>query len=288
MALDATGEPGRDAAMLAIISPAKKLDVEPLGKAHQKLALTEPELLADAVHVHKAAKKLTAKKVAELMDLSEQLAELNFDRFAAWQAHHALGVNDGKPAALMFAGDVYTGLDAPSLDAKALTYGQEHLVILSGLYGALRPLDVIQPYRLEMGSKLAVKRGTKASKDLYTFWGDRVAKVIEARLADHKERAIVNLASSEYMKVARKHLTSPVLDVTFKEVKDGKPVALMLFAKRARGMMARFILEERVDRLAGLKDFGSDDYAYDATLSSDTDWVFTRPYRTAAMLAEAD
>jgi len=270
--------------MLAIISPAKKLDLEPLGKAHAKLALTQPELLSEAITVHAAAKKLSAKKLAELMDLSEALAELNHERFVAWDKTHAPGVNDGKPAALMFAGDVYSGLDAPSLDAKTLTYGQDHLVILSGLYGLLRPLDIMQPYRLEMHSKLVTKRG----KDLYTFWGDRIAAAIERRVAASEgERAIINLASAEYMKaVPRVRLESPVVEVAFKELKEDKAVALMLFAKRARGMMARYLLKERVDRVEGLKDFADGDYRYDAERSTAKEWCFTRPYRTVAMMAD--
>ncbi len=271
-------------AMLAIISPAKKLDLHPLGKAHAKLPLTEPELLKDAVMVHAAAKKLSAKQLSELMDLSEALAELNRDRFLAWDKTHALGVNDAKPAALMFAGDVYGGLDAPSLDAGTLVYAQDHLVILSGLYGLLRPLDLIQPYRLEMGSKLATRRG----KDLYQFWGDRVAAAVERRVAASRgERVIINLASVEYMKVIpRARLETPVIEVAFKELKDDKAVALMLFAKKARGMMARFLLKERVDRLAGMRDFQDGDYRYDAARSSEREWCFTRPYRTVAMMAD--
>jgi len=271
--------------MLAIISPAKKLDLDPLSGAHKKLVLTQPELLAEAAIVHGAAKKLSAKKLAELMDLSEALAELNRERFLLWTKQHALGVNDAKPAALMFAGDVYAGLDAGSLDARTLAYAQDHLVILSGLYGALRPLDLIQPYRLEMGSKLATRRG----KNLYQFWGDRIAAVIERRVAEHRERVLINLASTEYMKaVPKKSLETPIIDVHFRELKGGKAVALMFFAKRARGMMARFLLEQRVDRLVGMRDFQDGDYRYDAARSTPQEWCFTRPYRTLAMQAEED
>ena len=263
-------------AMLALLSPAKKLDLEPMKKAHLKLVPTQPELLADAVLLHTSVKKLTARQLGELMDLSEALAELNHERFQSWQKVHEVGVNDGKPAALMFAGDVYTGLDAPSLDVRTLTWSQEHLAILSGLYGLLRPLDVIQPYRLEMGSKVVTRRGA----DLYQFWDDRILHAIERRLAEHKSKVLVNLASAEYMKsVQRKRLGVPIIDVHFREIKAGKPVALMLFAKRARGMMARFIISDRVDRPEGLKDFASEDYRYDASLSGPEEWVFTRPYR---------
>lgn len=262
--------------MLALISPAKKLDLAPPGKAFAKLPATQPELLSEAKTLHGLAKKLSRDALAGLMDLSEDLAELNRERFQNWTARHELGVNDAKQAILMFAGDVYAGLEASSLDPKTLVHAQDHLAILSGLYGLLRPLDLIQPYRLEMGSKLGNKRG----KDLYAFWGDRIAALVTQRAAEHADRTVVNLASSEYMKaVPRKSLGAPVLDLQFRELKDGKAVMLMLFAKRARGMMARFILKERVDRPAGLKDFTAGDYRFDGGLSTASEWVFTRAYR---------
>lgn len=279
LALDVVGARGRDGAMLALISPAKKLDLEPLGKALARLPATQPELLPEAKTLHGLARKLSRDDLAGLMDLSEDLAELNRERFQNWLARHEPGVNDAKQAILMFAGDVYSGLEASSLDAKTLLYAQDHLAILSGLYGLLRPLDLIQPYRLEMGSKLANKRG----KDLYAFWGERIAKAIAGRLAEHADRTVVNLASSEYMKaVPRAALGVPVHDLQFKEIKDGKPVMLMLFAKRARGMMARYLLKERVDRPEGLKDFTAGDYRFDPALSTASEWVFTRAYRKGA------
>lgn len=269
--------------MLAVISPAKKLDTTPVSPM-RGAPFTEPALLADAKVAHAAAKKLSTKALGELMDLSEALAELNHDRFQVWKVEHRLGDNDCKPAALMFAGEVYSGLEASTLSAKTLAYAQDHLAILSGLYGVLRPLDLIQPYRLEMGSKLVTRRG----KDLYQFWGERLAKLINERAGAHADPTLVNLASTEYMKaVPRKALTVPVRDVAFKELKDGKAVTLMLFAKRARGLMARFIIEQKVDNALGLKDFASDDYRFDPARSNDAEWVFSRSYRTLATAANA-
>ncbi|HRE88883.1 MAG TPA: peroxide stress protein YaaA [Myxococcota bacterium] len=269
--------------MLALLSPAKKLDPTPLTAMRKKLPLATPRYLTDAASLAATAKKLSTEELAGLMDLSEELAELNRGRFKVWKKAHVLGENDAKPAILAFAGDVYTGLDASTLKNPDLEWMNEHLFILSGLYGVLRPLDLMQPYRLEMGSKLSNKKG----KDLYTFWGDKLAKTIDQALAEHpaEGRFVLNLASQEYFKaVPKKALKSPVVDVAFKEIKDGKAVALMLFAKRARGMMARFMTTQRVDRPEGLKDFDLGDYRFDKAASTEREWVFTRPYRTVAML----
>lgn len=268
--------------MLALLSPAKKLDPTPLTAMRKKLPLTEPQFLADAASLAAAARKLSTAELAALMDLSDDLAELNRGRFKAWKKAHVLGENDAKPAILAFNGDVYAGLDASTLKNPQLEWMNGHVFILSGLYGVLRPLDLMQPYRLEMGSKLSNKKG----KDLYTFWGDKLAKTIDRALADHapEGRVVLNLASQEYFKaVSKKALKAPVIDFTFKELKDGKAVALMLFAKRARGMMARFMTTQRVDRPEGLKDFDLDDYRFDKAASTEREWVFTRPYRTIAM-----
>ena len=269
--------------MLALLSPAKKLDPTPLTALRKKLPLSEPQFLTDAASLAATAKKLSSEELAGLMDLSEELAELNRARFKAWKKVHVLGENDAKPAILAFNGDVYGGLDAATLKNPQLEWMNERVRILSGLYGVLRPLDLMQPYRLEMGSKLVNKKG----KDLYTFWGDKLAKTLDKALSEHapEARFVLNLASQEYFKaVSRKALKTPVIDFTFKELKDGKPVALMFFAKRARGMMARFMTTQRVDRPDGLKDFDLDDYRFDKAASTEREWVFSRPYRTIAML----
>jgi len=269
--------------MLALLSPAKTLDLDPLTKAHATVLASEPALLAEAKAVHAVAKKYSTKKLMELMGISETLAELNHDRFQAWSLAHPPG--EAKQAVLTFAGDVYVGLQAETLTKKDLEWSQDHLAILSGLYGVLRPLDLMRPYRLEMGSKVVTRRG----KDLYAFWGDRIAKVLIERVKGHADPTLVNLASNEYAKaVDRKALAKagvPVLEVAFKEIRDGEAQIYALFAKKARGMMARHIIEARIDRQAGLKDFTSADYRFDAARSSATTWTFTRPFRTVAMAA---
>lgn len=268
-------------AMLAVLSPAKKLDFEtPI----PELPTTTPLLLAETRQLHTVVKKLSPEALGALMDLSAELAELNWDRFVAWKASHdpahANPLCPLKPAILAFAGDVYTGLDAPSLTVDDLVFAQDHVAILSGFYGVLRALDWMRPYRLEMGSRLANKRG----KDLYAFWGDRIGRTLAGLLEGHADRTLVNLASNEYFKaVTPEALPGKVLTLQFKEVKGGVPTALMLFVKRARGLMARFMVTERVDRPRGLQDFRLGDYRFDKKLSTATDWVFTRPYRTAAM-----
>ncbi|MEO0604393.1 MAG: peroxide stress protein YaaA, partial [Myxococcota bacterium] len=174
----------------------------------------------------------------------------------------------------MFNGDVYLGLDAATLSNEDLVFGQNHLAILSGLYGVLRPLDVIQPYRLEMGTKVSTRRGG----DLYAFWGDRIAKVLAERLAAHDDPTVVNLASKEYFSaVAVSALPGPVVTPVFRDVKDGKSRVISFFAKRARGEMARFALQRRITRPEDLKAFDGGGYTFQSDLSDETQWVFTRP-----------
>jgi cytoplasmic iron level regulating protein YaaA (DUF328/UPF0246 family) len=206
------------------------------------------------------------------MHISDSHASLNFERFQAFQIDNRS--NSAKPAGLAFDGDVYWGLAADSLSADTLAYAQDHLRILSGLYGLLRPLDAIQPYRLEMGTKLATARG----KSLYDFWGSRIADRLNADLADHADGTVVNLASNEYFKaVDADALGRPVIAAKFLNMKDGAPRSLMYYAKHARGSMARWIMENRVDRADGLKDFNADGYRLDKATSTATELVFTRP-----------
>ncbi|PKN59111.1 MAG: peroxide stress protein YaaA [Deltaproteobacteria bacterium HGW-Deltaproteobacteria-14] len=260
--------------MLAVLSPAKSLDLEPTDRA---LDFTQPALLDETLALMRTTRKLKPADLARLMSISDKLAELNYDRFQAFETPFTAA--NAKPAALMFAGDTYAGLKAPELDDDALRWAQDHLGILSGLYGLIRPLDLIQPYRLEMGTRLATRRGA----NLYSFWGDRITKRINAMTEAHADRTLVNLASNEYFKAVRpEHLAGGVVTAVFKEIKDGQPRMIGLTAKRARGMMARWIVAGRVDRREGLKDFAVDDYAFQPALSSDTDWVYTRAWRTAA------
>ena len=200
-------------------------------------------------------------------------AALNHARFQAFDPNAKPDAAAALPAALAFAGDVYRGLDARSLKADDLSWAQDHLRMLSGLYGVLRPLDAMQPYRLEMGTKLHNPRG----EDLYSFWGDRIAKTLDADAAAHDAPLIVNLASNEYWKaVDKKALKTPVVAANFLDVKEGKARALFMFVKRARGLMARFIIEKELNDPGGLKKFRADGYRYNKAESTARELVFTR------------
>ncbi len=255
--------------MLTLLSPAKKLNMEP---AETGVPVTKPRLRDDTRELATVAKTQSADDLKRLMHISDNLAEMNFERFQAFNLSNRS--NSAKPAGLAFDGDVYWGLEAHSLADDALAYAQDHLRILSGLYGVLRPMDAIQPYRLEMGTRMANARG----KSLYEFWGDRIADRLEADLRGHDDKTVVNLASTEYFKaVDTKALGRTVIGAKFLNVKDGKPRSLMYYAKYARGAMARWIMENRVDRAEGLKDFNAGGYAIDAAASTDSELVFSRP-----------
>lgn len=256
--------------MLVVVSPAKSLDMEPVD-----IPATAPDFQEDAVRLSKTAKNLTLKELKSLMSISDDLARLNRDRFNAFAAEPDASVT--KPAALAFNGDTYQGLEAKTLTEDDLTWAQDHLRILSGLYGLLRPLDAIQPYRLEMGSRLKTRRG----KSLYDYWGDTIAKALNAQAEILGTDTLVNCASQEYFGAAdRKALKLRVITPVFMEVKDDKPRIVSFFAKRARGAMARFVVENRVTEAEGLKDFGSGGYAFDPDLSEGDKWVFLRDYPT--------
>ena len=254
--------------MLVVISPAKSLDMTPV-----QIPATAPAFQDDALRLAKTARGLSLGDLKSLMAISDDLARLNRDRFAAFAADPA--PEAVKPAALAFNGDTYQGLEAKTLSADDLHWAQDHLGILSGLYGLLRPLDAIQPYRLEMGSKLKTRRGVS----LYEYWGDTIAKALNARAADVGTDMLVNCASQEYFgAVDRKALKLRVITPSFMEVKDDKPRIVSFFAKRARGAMARFIVENRLTAAEAIKDFTSGGYAYDADLSDGDTWAFVRDY----------
>jgi hypothetical protein len=259
--------------MLFLISPAKTLDYDtPVPAAVAKKA-TEPLFTEQAAELIGVLKRQTPRQVAALMELSDSLAALNVARYAAWQPQ-ATPANS-KPAVLAFDGDVYDGLQAQALKAADLAWAQEHVVILSGLYGALRPLDRLQPYRLEMGTALATPRG----KDLYAFWGDTVAAHLNERLAGERTPLVVNLASQEYARAAlRPALKARVVDCVFEEINpDGRPQVISFFAKKARGLMLRHAIEGRARTLAALRGFQAEGYAFDAAASADDRLVFRRP-----------
>lgn len=268
--------------MLFLLSPAKTLDYEtPVPLALRKKA-TEPAYAEQAAALIDVLRTKTASDIGWLMDLSEKLAVLNVDRYAAWQ--YVATPKNSKPAVLAFNGDVYDGLQAGTLKTADLTWAQQHIVILSGLYGVLRPLDRLQPYRLEMGTALANPRG----KDLYTWWGDTVAEHLNALQADEAQPVIVNLASIEYARVAlRKTLSARVVDCVFEETNpDGSHQIISFFAKKARGLMARYAIENRVRSVRALQAFAADGYALDRAATQPQRLVFRRP-RAALMAAAA-
>ncbi|MEM1192921.1 MAG: peroxide stress protein YaaA [Pseudomonadota bacterium] len=254
--------------MLMLLSPAKNLDFSPVDGLP---AATRPRLLTDTKSLSQATVKLRVGDLKRLMNISDKLAQLNFERFQTFKAG-GRGAQK-KHAALAFNGDVYLGLDAKTLDGDTLKFAQDHLRILSGLYGALRPLDAIEPYRLEMGTRVKTDRGAT----LYDFWGDKVSVEINSALKGHDVPTVVNLASNEYFSVVQKDaLKAEIVTPVFKEEKDGKLRQLQFFAKRARGLMARWALEHRITDHRDLRGFDVEGYRLNKTESSDDRWVFTR------------
>lgn len=262
---------GQNRGMLYLLSPAKSLDYEtPLAPAVLKLA-SEPQFQAQSAELIATLKTQTPADIAALMDLSPALAELNVQRYQAWEPRFTEA--NSRPAVLAFNGDVYEGLDARSLSPAQLQWAQQHLAILSGLYGVLRPLDRMQPYRLEMGTRLATPRGGS----LYAFWGDTLAEHLNARAAEQQVPVIVNLASQEYFKAAdRKALQPRVIECQFEDWKNGRYKIISFFAKRARGLMARYCIEHRIDTPAGLQGFDLEGYAFQRQDSTPERLLFRR------------
>ena len=254
--------------MLALISPAKKLDAEnepALGD------FTVPQLLDNSEELVDTVKGLGEGRLKALMNLSDSLTELNHARYERYSTPFT--PSNAKQAVFMFRGDTYVGLDADTLSKDDLTYAQHHLGILSGLYGVLRPLDLIQPYRLEMGSKLSTQRG----EDLYDFWGSRLTDACNEVTASHDNRTVVSLASKEYIgAIQPQGLAGPFVTCHFKEMRDGVPKTIGLVAKKARGRMARFMVQNRIESEDDLKGFREDGYAFEPGLSTDDDLVFVR------------
>jgi cytoplasmic iron level regulating protein YaaA (DUF328/UPF0246 family) len=254
--------------MLVTISPAKSLDLSPVGHTP-----TQPLFADDAARLAKTMRGQTLAQLRGLMSLSDDLARLNRDRFKTFSADPS--PEAVKPAAWMFNGDTYTGLDATSLEPDDIAFAQDRLCILSGLYGVLRPLDAIQPYRLEMGSRLKTRRGA----NLYDYWSDTIAKALNDRAAQAGADTLINCASQEYFgAVEPKALKLRVITPQFLEVKDGRPRIVSFFAKRARGAMARFVMIQRVTDPEGIKDFAAGGYRFDPDLSEGDTWAFVRDY----------
>lgn len=258
--------------MLFLLSPAKTLDYQTPVPAPLRRKATEPMYGHEAAALIEVLRKKSPAQVAALMGLSETLSVLNVERYATWQPTATL--TNSKPALLAFDGDVYDGLQARTLKTADFTWAQQHIVILSGLYGALRPLDRLQPYRLEMGTALKTARG----KDLYAWWGDAVAKHLNERQADEDRPVVVNLASIEYARVAlRPTLRARVVDCVFEEQQaDGSHKIISFFAKKARGLMARHAIQQRVRSVRALRGFCADGYAFAADASTPDRLVFRR------------
>jgi len=249
--------------MLAVISPSKTQDFSP-SKITQH---TSTRQIQDSEALVDILREKTQDDIADLMSISEKLARLNFDRFQTFKT--PLTPNNAKQALLAFKGDVYNGIDAPSLSLEDLEFAQDNVRMLSGLYGVIRPLDLIAPYRLEMGTKLKNPQG----KNLYEFWGDKISKVLNEDESD----VIINLASNEYFKgIDKKSLNAKIINIAFKELKGDKYKVIGIYAKRARGLMVNYMIKNRLTNVQDLKSFATEGYQFKQDLSDEKTWVFTR------------
>lgn len=254
--------------MLMVISPAKNLDYK---TAPTTKKYTQPDMLEHSQLLIDELKNLSPQDVSKLMGISDKLGGLNYDRYQ--QFGQPFDTHNAKQAVLAFNGDVYTGLDAPQLSEKELHFAQKHLRILSGLYGLLKPLDLMQPYRLEMGTKFTNVRG----KDLYAFWGDIITDALNAQLKTLKTDVLINLASNEYFKsVNKKALKATIYTPVFKDWKTDKYKVISFYAKKARGLMSAYIIKNQLSCVNQLKDFDSEGYSYNDAMSEGNQLVFTR------------
>lgn len=254
--------------MLIVLSPAKTLNYD---TPAQTTISTKPDFAKRSAELIGILRQQSPAQIAGLMKISDQLAALNVHRYAAWSPRFTSG--NSKQAMLAFDGDVYDGLNAASMSEKQLQYAQTHIRILSGLYGVLRPLDLMQPYRLEMGTRLA----NPAGRDLYAFWGDEVTTSLNKQIAETKAAALINLASEEYFKVVKPALLDvPVITPVFLDWKNGQYKIISFYAKRARGLMARYASNKGIARPEALKKFDVDGYVFDEEASDKTTWIFKR------------
>lgn len=255
--------------MFCVLSPAKSQNFEAVRPFDQQ---TLPESLSFTSVLHKVLKPLKAPELKSLMSISDQLAERNYERFQNFKPN-AFNKENSKQAIFTFSGDVYRALNANELSLKELQFAQQHLGILSGFYGLLRPLDVIQAYRLEMKTKIT----TEQSKNLYEFWRGEITRLLNKRLKSHQEKTLVNLASNEYFKaIDPKKLDAHIITIEFKETKNGQLKTIGLFAKYARGLMARYLIQNAIDTPEQLKDFNLEGYQFSCERSDDRVFVFTR------------
>lgn len=254
--------------MLIVVSPAKTLDYDTPPKTK---TFTIPDYLDDSAELIHRMREFSALDISDLMKVSSKIAELNFDRFEAWNKKFT--EKNAKQAVLAFKGDVYTGLDADSFSAKDFKFAQTHFRMLSGLYGLLRPLDLMLPYRLEMGTRLSNERG----KNLYEFWGSKVTNALNEQLKNTKSKHLINLASNEYFKVVKpKELNGEIITPAFKEFKNGDYKMIGIYAKKARGLMSRYIIQNQLKDIEDIKSFDMAGYHYNKSLSNGNNWVFTR------------
>lgn len=253
--------------MLAVISPAKTLDFETPARTN---ASSIPGFLDDSQRLVERMRELSPADISKLMKISDKLGVLNSTRYETWSLPFT--TDNAKQALLAFKGDVYTGLDAETMTPEQDKYAQQHLRILSGLYGLLKPLDLMQPYRLEMGTRLSNERG----RDLYQFWGDKITNALNDELGEGG--ILINLASNEYFKsVQPKKLHARIITPVFKDTKKGVQKIISFYAKKARGLMARYMIDQQIEHADRLKDFDVAGYQFDPVQSSENDWVFTRP-----------
>jgi hypothetical protein len=254
--------------MLMVISPAKTLDFDsPLATSKN----SQPRLIDQSQQLINELQKLAPHDISTLMSVSDKIGTLNFDRFQAWQ--QPFNEDNARAAVLAFKGDVYTGMQAETFQASDFNFAQKHLRILSGLYGLLRPLDLMQAYRLEMGTKFVNKNG----KNLYQFWDNKITTILNEDIKDSGSKELVNLASNEYFKsVQLKYLDSEVITPIFKDFKNGKYKIISFYAKKARGMMAAYIIKNKIKNAEDIKSFNIDGYRFDNDMTRDNNWVFTR------------
>lgn len=254
--------------MLTIISPAKKLDYN---SPVANVSPSQPELLKHSEELLSGLKSLSPQGVSALMGLSDKLGALNYERFQEWSTPFT--AENSRPAVLAFKGDVYQGLAADQMSAAELNWAQDNLRILSGLYGLLRPLDLMQPYRLEMGTKFSNQRGS----DLYQFWGDIITKQINSLLSKDSYAVLLNLASNEYFKsVQHKNIQGRIVTPVFMDKKSDKFKIISFFAKKARGLMSSYIIKNRITNVEDIKGFDVDGYSFNSAMSEGDKWVFTR------------
>ena len=255
--------------MLMVISPAKTLDFD---TAPVTKTFTQPRFLDNARQLIEQLREMSTAEIASLMKLSDKLAGLNAARYESWQT--PFKPDNAKQAVLAFKGDVYTGLDAETLDEAGFDFAQQHLRILSGLYGVLKPLDLIQPYRLEMGTKLANRQG----KDLYAFWGSTLRESLQKE-AGLKDGVLINLASNEYFKaIEAKQLNARIITPVFKDWKNGQYKMISFYAKKARGLKSLYIIDHKLDQPEAIKNFDYDGYRFNEDMSKGDDWVFIRDH----------